>query len=104
MQLGPLAGIHVGSLDGSEPKRLASADTTAVYDPQSGHLLFVRQGTLLAQPFDARALTLTGELPRLQSTVSNDGILAYGVGPGTTAGLQITCTIGRESKWNPWER
>jgi Tol biopolymer transport system component len=55
-----VAGLYVGSLDATEPKRLAGADTGAVYDSQSGHLLFGRQGTLLAQPFNPKTLTLAG--------------------------------------------
>src|SRR4029077_15123843 len=42
-------GVYVARLDGSESKRLADADAAAVY-AASGHLLFVRQGELLAQP------------------------------------------------------
>ena len=97
-----VAGVYVGSLDSSESKRLAGADTAAVYDSQSGHLLFVRQGTLLAQRFDLKTLALAGEsLPIAEHveagvtqglaafSVSSNGILAYGVGTGTAAGLQL---------------
>jgi Tol biopolymer transport system component len=52
-------GIYVGDLNGSEPQRLLDADTAAVYVP-SGHLLFVRQGTLFAQAFDPAGMVLTG--------------------------------------------
>jgi serine/threonine protein kinase/Tol biopolymer transport system component len=52
-------GVYVARLDGSESRRLADADAAAVY-AASGHLLFVRQGELLAQPFDADRLTLGG--------------------------------------------
>ena len=38
------AGVYVGSLDAAESKRLAGADSAAVYDSHSGHLLFVRGG------------------------------------------------------------
>ena len=97
-----VAGVYVGSLDAADSKRLAGADTAAVYDSQSGHLLFVRQGTLLAQPFDPKTLALAGEsfpiAERVEAgvvlgiaafSVSNNGILAYGVGAGTAAGLQM---------------
>jgi Tol biopolymer transport system component len=46
-------------LDGAAPKRVINADSKAVY--HSGHLLFVRQTTLLAQPFDDRTVTPTGD-------------------------------------------
>ncbi|HEX8408817.1 MAG TPA: protein kinase [Thermoanaerobaculia bacterium] len=51
--------VMLGSLDGSPPKRIAALDSRAVY--AAGHLLFVRDGTLLAQPFDPDEAQLTGE-------------------------------------------
>ena len=44
--------VFVGSLDGSEVQQLVSADSPAVYAPP-GYLLYVREGTLMAQLFDA---------------------------------------------------
>jgi eukaryotic-like serine/threonine-protein kinase len=52
-------GIYVGDLNGSEPRRLLDADTAAVY-VSSGHLVFVRQGTLFGQAFDPVGMVLTG--------------------------------------------
>jgi Tol biopolymer transport system component len=52
-------GIHVGDVDGTLAQRLFDADTPAVYT--AGHLLYVHQGTLLAQRFDAERLTLDGD-------------------------------------------
>src|SRR5712692_4264261 len=52
-------GIYAGSLDSSEYKLILRADTYAVY--ASGHLLFWRDGALMAQPFDAQSLQLSGE-------------------------------------------
>jgi Tol biopolymer transport system component len=48
-------GLYVGSLDGSEPRRLIDADTSG-FVTASDHLLFVRQGTLFAQSFDVARL------------------------------------------------
>src|SRR5262249_32546764 len=72
--------------------RLAFAESSAVFAPQERLLLFVRQGTLLAQPFDSAALRLSGEpVPigdRLETSVvpgfnafslSTTGTLAYGL-------------------------
>jgi Tol biopolymer transport system component len=103
---GSNAGVYVGSLDAPDVKRLAGADTAAVYDSHSGHMLFVRGETLLAQPFDPKTLALMGEsfpiaesVGRSTSTlvrawsafsVSNNGILAYGVGTGTSTALQLS--------------
>ena len=74
------AGIYLGSLDSSETKRLAAADTAGVYfseravrqdggrtrtrSPASslaGWLLFIRAGTLLAQRLDLGRGELTGD-------------------------------------------
>jgi eukaryotic-like serine/threonine-protein kinase len=67
-------GVHVARLDGTETKRLLDADGAAVYT-QSGHLLFPRQGELLAQSFDATRLALAGEAFQVADSVSvNPGI------------------------------
>jgi serine/threonine protein kinase len=85
-------GVWVARVDGSEPRRLLDADASAVY-AASGHVLFVRNGELLAQRFDATRLALDGEAVRLASGISvNPGVslasltaspagpIAYGTG------------------------
>jgi eukaryotic-like serine/threonine-protein kinase len=60
---GPSAGghsIYLGSLDGGEPRLLLRAASNVSF-VAPGHLLFVGHGALLAQPFDSRTLTLSGE-------------------------------------------
>ena len=67
-------GVYVARLDGSDSKRLLDAEAAAVY-AKPGHLLFVRNGELLAQPFDAARLTLSGEAFRVADRVAvNPGI------------------------------
>ena len=51
--------IYGGSLDSRERRVVAQASSNAVY--ASGYLLFLRENTLMAQPFDAKRLTTTGE-------------------------------------------
>ncbi len=53
------AEIHLAALDRQETTRLLAADSQARY--ANGHLLFARAGALLAAPFDADSLKLTGE-------------------------------------------
>jgi len=58
--------IYLGSLDGKERKRLLDSLQSFEYAPpseagKSGHLLFLREGTLMAQPFNAKRLELAGE-------------------------------------------
>lgn len=82
-------GIHVGSLDSTDTKLLlATAQTRVEYS--QGYLLFAREGSLLAQPFDEKNLQLSGEpfpvverFPYFDQTgwaefsVSANGVLAY---------------------------
>ena len=64
-------GIYVGHLQGTaDPKRVVEADGGGVYSP-SGHLLFVRQNTLFAQPFDTTALTVTAPPVAIAENVAN---------------------------------
>jgi Tol biopolymer transport system component len=49
------SGVYLGSLGSAEKKRLLEGRLAA--ESAGGRLLFVRQGTLLAQPFDGAALS-----------------------------------------------
>ncbi|OFW15662.1 MAG: hypothetical protein A3H29_18405 [Acidobacteria bacterium RIFCSPLOWO2_02_FULL_67_21] len=71
-QAGAPPGAYVAALDAPEPRFLVDA-TQVAYSP-SGHLLFVRQGTLYAQRFDAGARTLSGEpVPLAQQVLETGG-------------------------------
>ena len=52
-------GVFVASIDSDEVRRISDAWSPARY--AHGHLLFVRQTALFAQPFDLTRLALTGE-------------------------------------------
>jgi serine/threonine protein kinase len=54
------SGLYVGSVDSPESKRVLDVETPGLYVP-SGHLLFSRDGAILAQPFDLTRLQLSGE-------------------------------------------
>src|SRR4029450_9810789 len=54
------SAIFVGSLDSNEKKFLVTSDSSPAYSPP-GYLLFMRERTLMAQPFDAAKLQLTGD-------------------------------------------
>jgi Tol biopolymer transport system component len=67
-------GVHVARLDGTDTKRLLDADGAAVY-ASSGHLLFPRNGELLAQAFDTTRLALDGEPFRVAEAIAvNPGL------------------------------
>ena len=83
-------GIFLASLDGKEGRRLLAADSDGIYaasasgDASKGWLLFLREEALLAQPFDAGRLNLTGEpfpitdqVEAWSFSVSDTGILVY---------------------------
>jgi serine/threonine protein kinase len=53
-------GIYVGSLDSELRKRIVASEYPAAYSPP-GRLLFVKDDALMAQPFDATSLELSGE-------------------------------------------
>jgi len=85
-------GVYVARLDGSDSRRLLDADAAAVY-AAAGYLLFVRQGELYAQSFDATRLALNGDAFRIADRISvNPGVslaslsasasgaIAYGTG------------------------
>ena len=86
---------HVRSLAGGTATSLLESDSRVAYTassltPQTGYLLYVRSGTLLAHPFDPRSLRLFGEAVSVASkvysfsptgaadfSVSDQGTLAY---------------------------
>jgi len=87
------SGIYLGTLDTQESVRLIDSEFRAGFAPP-GYLLFVREGTLLAQPFDVTTLKMTGESVAVTEHV--------GFGPATgeasfstsANGLAYTGSIG----------
>src|SRR4029077_1786513 len=63
------SAIFVTSIDGGERKLLVKTDSNVAY-ASSGYLLFARSTTLLAQPFDAKILTLSGEPIQISDQVT----------------------------------
>jgi hypothetical protein len=68
------SAVYVGSIDSKERTRLFASESPALY-AAPGYLLFNRATAVFAQPFDARALKLTGEPVRL-----SDAALRLGAG------------------------
>ncbi len=95
---GPQSEIAVGVLGGLDVKHLMTTDSSAQY-VEPGYLLFVREGTLMGQAFDARRLELVGESFQVADRVaeninasalsgfsaSQDGVLAYRADVGSLA-------------------
>jgi serine/threonine protein kinase/Tol biopolymer transport system component len=70
--------IYLASLDSADRKLLLNADSTNVLYSQ-GHLLFLRDTTLMAQPFDVRRLVLTGDAFPIAEQIQTQSATPYGV-------------------------
>jgi len=83
------AGTYIGSLDAKPEEQdwkrlIANADDVRYApssdNPEVGYLLFIRGRALMAQPFDARRLELTGEPVAISERASVAGFSAGGSG------------------------
>lgn len=70
-----VAGIYVGRLDDGKEVRIAAEQSNAQY-AAPGFLLFSRRRTLMAQPFDAGGLRLTGEPAVVAERLVRDEVIA----------------------------
>ena len=94
-------GLYLGALDSKEARRLLALRSKAIY--QNGNLLYVRNRTLLAQPFDAKTLKVEGDpvsvveslaySPGTLSAVfsASAGILAYSTSAAASGTQLIWC-------------
>jgi hypothetical protein len=95
--------IFVGSIDEPRGRRLTTGGTLHAQYARPGYLLYQRQGSLLAEPFDADALETTGEAVRVADNlifsstigrgaffVSDGGVLTYRRGGLEPAAAEIT--------------
>ena len=75
------SAIYLGSLDAKpgqqSSKLLVASNWDAVYAPSAdsstGYLLFMRQGNLMAQPFDSRRLEMRGQAEPVAEQVGDNG-------------------------------
>jgi Tol biopolymer transport system component len=88
-----VVGIYLATLDGKERRRLVATSQGGAYAPpaagsRNGHLMFLREGTLMALPLDARRFEPAGDpFPVAEQvgarlamgffSVSGNGVLAY---------------------------
>src|SRR5262249_51736696 len=70
-------GLWVSSISDPQTKRRLLPDLSQGQYAQ-GHMLFVRGGALMAQPFDPVRLTLTGPARAMIDKVSYNAVLGYG--------------------------
>ncbi|MGH7485627.1 MAG: protein kinase domain-containing protein, partial [bacterium] len=103
----PDTGVFVASLDGKENRLLAHTLSSAIY--ASGHLLSMRDNSLVAQAFDPSGGRFSGEPETLSENVQYDaglwranlsastgGMLVYA--SGAASGTQILAWYDRDGK------
>lgn len=91
--------IYAASLDSQERKLVLNVNSRAAY-AEPGYLFFVREGALMAQPFDPKRLEVTGQPAALAEevhsahftggaafSVSQNGILSW---RSTSSAVQLT--------------
>jgi eukaryotic-like serine/threonine-protein kinase len=96
--------VYVADLDSEDRKRILAASSNAAY-AAPGYLLFLRERTLMAQPFDASSVTTRGDAVPIAEelrydglnlvgrfSVSQNGVLAYTSGSfgGALNAVQLT--------------
>ena len=105
--------MWIGSLDGAVSKALLEGVSQTMY--ANGHLLFVRERTLMAQPFEVTRLETAGDaFPAAENIqTGTGGNSAFSVAPNGLlvyqAGMPRTTTIScgsiapefREPRWDP---
>src|SRR5207249_10235702 len=79
-------GMYVGALDGTLRKLLMRGGSNSKY--AAGYLTFLRESTLMAQPFDVKRLELTGAAVPIVEQVQLGGAA------GVTGGFSLSETGG----------
>ena len=85
-------GIYAGSLQGDPPVRILPDVSSAAYVPsgvssEAGYLLFRRETTLMAAPFDAQRLQTAGEIFPVAEHVGISANVAYAAFSASTNGV-----------------
>jgi serine/threonine protein kinase/Tol biopolymer transport system component len=106
--IGNVQGIHVGTLDSEKTQQILPVAGRPVYSPL-GFILFVQQGRLMAQRFDAATLSTSGNPVKIADGIaerpgcgcsyfsaSADGTIAYR--PGTNEELVQMTWFDRTGK------
>ena len=105
-------GVYLAALDNPTPRKILADYSSVLYSPPVGggrsHLLFLRQDTLMAQPFDDGKLEIVGDPfpvapqatatlnpPQVAASVSN-GTLVYVAGRSTLSQLTWFDRSGKE--------
>ncbi len=98
---GDQTGIYSGTLRSQETKFLLASESNAAY-ASPGYLLFWREGSLMAQPFDARRVELTGKAVPIADHVlfsAGQSFGVFSVSQNGVLGLQAGDVSGNQLSW-----
>ena len=104
------SAIYVGSVDAKpeqqSSKPLVASNSQPVYAPSAdagtGYLLFIREGTLMAQPFDNHRLELKGRAAPVAEQVTSNIVGTAYVGFSASANVLVfprNAWLGRQLTW-----
>jgi hypothetical protein len=89
------SGIYVGSLDGEEPRLILKSESRGLYS--QGHVLYRAGSTLMARPFDVKALRFTGDPIPVSTDIPGGGISWGGAQFGASESGVIVHMRGAEA-------
>jgi len=93
-QSGDRSAAVIGSLDGGPDRSVMGSSSQVSY--ASGHLLFVREGALMAQPFDPDGLEATGDAFPIAERVHDIPGAARGVYDVSDNGILVYQSAGNQ--------
>jgi Tol biopolymer transport system component len=95
------SGIYVGSLTSETPQFLFNASSNTVY-VSPGFLLYLREGTLMAQRFDPETLEIIGQAVPVVDQVDYDPGFSRGAFSVSQEGSLVYSQNSRESRHLAW--
>ena len=90
--------LDIGVIGSLEGKQLMKSETMAVY--ASGYLLFMREQTLMARPFNARTLEVSGEAVPVAEHVAINGGVTRPIFSASENGSLVYETGETAGNWN----
>jgi len=94
-------GVYIGDIDGGQSSRLLDSDSTATY-AASGHLLFVRQGTLYGQAFAPDRLSLAGSPIQIANGIAVDPAAVAPVSASRTGPIAYRAGVLAQQRRFAW--